>query len=77
MLLVAITSFTTKEIYIKNSCNYNIFFMLKLHINLYIYIIYIHYETEIEMLQKNITKYTTHILLTLGFFKSKPLQCPQ
>ena len=75
MLLVAITSFTTKEIYIKNSCNYNIFFILKLHI-IYIYI-YIHNETETEMLQKNIRSIQHTFYLHWDFSKSKPLQCPQ
>ena len=37
MLLLAITLFTTKEIYSKNSCNYNIFFVKVTHLFLFIH----------------------------------------
>ena len=52
MLLLAITSFTNKEIYSKIVVTIKKF-MLKLHI-------YFIYTYETEMLQKRITKYTTH-----------------
>ena len=69
MLLLAITSFTTKA---KIVVTITQFYVKVTHL----FLIYT-YKSETEMLQKKHYKVYNTNLSYIGIFKSKPLQCPQ
>ena len=59
-------------LYIKNSCNYNIFYVKVTHSFLFI-----HTKLKLKSYNKALRSIQHTFNFTLVFFKSKPLQCPQ